>query len=384
MNRLGFSDGLMKHEVRIVKETYDKEIHTEIKRGNYGVVLIGSNLHQSWRERLLYRERRKVVALLGSDSHQSKILVPVDLYRKTLLLLMFLRQSYMDKTGITLKFLHVLAGQKEPSQKLWQELIKIADMDGDLQLKHICSVASLKPPLEGEFLTENSPTNGYVPYEKSKAIGEALLSENSHRVPAVALRLGGVFSDWCELPPLYSLIKLWSKRNIIGRMIPGKGYSGFPYIHRYELVRIIRRVIEKINNLDRFEILFASEDGCTRHKDLFPIIRCASGKKQLVKPIHISPTLARMTLFGKYYLNIVLKKKTYERSWMINYIDHPIVVDTTYSRKKMNWAPNSEFYILKRLPLIMNHFTNQRAKWEKRNLRRNEGMYEYQPDCQIL
>jgi 2,4-dienoyl-CoA reductase (NADPH2) len=137
LNRLGFSDGLMKHEVRLVKETYDKEIHTEIKQGNYGVVLIGRNRHQSWRERLLYRERRKVVALLGSDSHQRKILVPVDLSMKTLLLLMFLRQSYIGKTGITLKFLHVLAGQKEPSQKLWQELIKIADLDGDLQLIHI-------------------------------------------------------------------------------------------------------------------------------------------------------------------------------------------------------------------------------------------------------
>ena len=58
--------------------------------------------------------------------------------------------------------------------------------------------------------------------------------------------------------------------------------------------------------------------------------------------------------------------------------------ETINTRKKLNWAPNSEFNILKRLPLIMNHFTNQRAKWEKRNLRRNEGLYEYQPDCQIL
>jgi len=263
-------------------------------------------------------------------------------------------------------------------------LIEAAHRAGVKRIIFASSIASLKPPLEGECLTENSPTKGYNFYEKSKAVDEALLSENSHKVPAVALRLGGVFSDWCELPPLYSLIKLWSKRNIIGRMIPGKGNSGFPYIHQYELVRIVRRVVEKSNSLDRFEILFASEDGTTQHKDLFPIIRCTSGKKQLTKPIHISPTMARMVLFGKYYLNIVLKKKTYERSWMINYIDHPLVVDTTYSRKKMNWAPNSEFYILKRLPLLMNHFTNRRAIWDKRNLRRNEGRYVYKPDCQIL
>ena len=157
-------------------------------------------------------------------------------------------------------------------------IIEAAPQAGVKRIIFASSIASLKPPLGGEFLTENSPTNGYVPYEKSKAAGEALLSDNSHKVPAVALRLGGVFSDWCELPPLYSLIKLWSKLNIIGRIIPGKGYSGFPYIHRYELVRIIRRVIEKSESLDRFEILIASEDGCTRHKDLFPIIRSQAEK----------------------------------------------------------------------------------------------------------
>lgn len=158
LNRLGFSDGLMKHEIRIVKETYDKEIHTEIKRGNYGVVLVGSNLHQSWRERLLYRERRKVVALLGSDSHQRKILVPVDLSMKTLLLLMFLRQSYIGKTGISLKFLHVLAGQKEPPQKLWQELIKITDMDRDLQLNHITANGSVSDTILEYAKAENCGT----------------------------------------------------------------------------------------------------------------------------------------------------------------------------------------------------------------------------------
>ena len=48
---------------------------------------------------------------------------------------------------------------------------------------------------------------------------------------------------------------MWSKQNYIGRMIPGKGNSGFPYIHRYELVRIVRRVIEKSDSLFARNIL---------------------------------------------------------------------------------------------------------------------------------
>lgn len=137
LNSLGFSGELMKHEVRSVKETFDKEIHTEIKRGNYGVVLIGGNRHQSWRERLLYKERRKVVALLGANGHQSKILVPVDLSMNTLLLLMFLRQSYIGKKGFELDFMHVFAGPEEHPQKRWQNFIQIADLDGNIQLKQV-------------------------------------------------------------------------------------------------------------------------------------------------------------------------------------------------------------------------------------------------------
>jgi hypothetical protein len=38
-------------------------------------------------------------------------------------------------------------------------------------------------------------------------------------------------------------------------MLPGKGNSGFPYIHRCELVRIVRRIIEKSDALDKFEII---------------------------------------------------------------------------------------------------------------------------------
>lgn len=242
------------------------------------------------------------------------------------------------------------------------------------------SITALKPPPQGGILTEESPANCAIPYAKSKSIGEALLAENSNNVPAVALRLGGVFSDWCELPPLYSLMKLWSRSSSIGRLVPGRGKSGFPYIHRCELVRIVRRVIDLSNHLNRFDILFASEDGCTQHKDLFPIIRRESGRNHSAKPIHISPSLAKISLYGKYFLNILRRKNTYERPWMIDYVDRPLVVDTTYTREKIKWAPVPEFSILARLPVLINIFNSQRSRWEERNIRRNEGKYEYAAD----
>jgi len=258
-----------------------------------------------------------------------------------------------------------------------QNIIETAHQFAVRRIIFASSIASLRPPPQGGVLTEESSTDGSIPYSKSKSIGEALLAENASSVPAIALRLGGVFSDWCELPPLYSLMKLWSRSGFIGRLVPGDGKSGFPYIHRYEMAQMVRRVIEMNNYLNRFDILFASEEGCTQHEDLFPIIRRAGGKNLTEKPIHISPSLAMVLLYGNYFLNLLRRKNTYERPWMINYIDHPLVVDTTYTRKKIAWDPMPEYQILARLPVLIHIFNSQRSRWEERNIRRNEGKYEY-------
>jgi 2,4-dienoyl-CoA reductase (NADPH2) len=158
LNKHGFDDGLIKHEIKFAQETFDKEIHAEINRNNYGVILMGINRQQTWRTRLLYKERRKIIALLGLNDYQSNILVPIDLSMNTLLILMFLRQLYVGKSGFSLNFIHVLTGPKMPAQKRWKELVKIADLDGSIQLKHIPVNGSVSDTLLEYAKTENCGT----------------------------------------------------------------------------------------------------------------------------------------------------------------------------------------------------------------------------------
>ncbi|MCP4748074.1 MAG: NAD(P)-dependent oxidoreductase [Desulfobacteraceae bacterium] len=241
------------------------------------------------------------------------------------------------------------------------------------------SIAALKPCSKAEVLTEQSPAFGSIAYPKSKAMGEKLLMEHSDRVPVVVLRIGGVFTDWCELPPLYSVMKLWSKP-VIGRMIPGEGNSGFPYIHRQDIVRIVRRIVEKNTSLDRFETLLASHSGCTYHKELFPIIRSQYSKLYSTKPLSIPLPLAKMALNAKYIANTLRKKKTYERAWMINYVDLPLRVDTRYTQNKLDWQPTPGLHILTRLPILMQKFKNHYKAWDNRNINRNDQNYDYDSD----
>jgi len=240
------------------------------------------------------------------------------------------------------------------------------------------SIASLPPPLPGGVLTEKSLPGNLSAYTKSKAIGENLISQYSLQMPAVALRIGGVFSDWCELPPLYSLIKLWSKPFVLGKLIPGRGKSGFPHIHRRDLVTCIRRVIERHEHLGRLETLFACPSGCTTHAELFPLIRKGLGENMSLNPIFIPPMTAKLFLYVKNRVKILMRRRRYERRWMLDYVDAPLVVDASYTLKKLGWSPDPEHSIVNQLPTLMQRFRDHRSEWTLRNIRRNEGRYEWE------
>ena len=106
----------------------------------------------------------------------------------------------------------------------------------------------------------------FIPYAKSNQIGEELVGEGADKLPAVLLGIGGAFSDWCELPPLYSLIRMWSGRGPLSQLVPGRGDSGIQYIHRADVVRIVRRCIERHGTLEPLEVFLASRQGAVSHR----------------------------------------------------------------------------------------------------------------------
>ena len=139
LNHLGFTDGTVKEEVRIPRLPYDAEVHLQAGLGNHGLIFICRNRKQAWRERLLYKERGRVMALVGSKDRKSEVLVPVDLSASTLLILMFLRQTYIHKPGLHLHFVHVRTGPAGPIEQRWKAAKKIVGLEEDFPLQLIPS-----------------------------------------------------------------------------------------------------------------------------------------------------------------------------------------------------------------------------------------------------
>jgi nucleoside-diphosphate-sugar epimerase len=261
-----------------------------------------------------------------------------------------------------------------------ENVVNAATHFGVQRIFFTSSIAALEPPDNGLTLNESSPASDYIPYAKSKSEGEKILKKASLKIPSTILRLGGVFSDWCELPPLYSLIMLWSSFKPITNMIPGKGDSGIPYIHLTDVIQIIKRCIALHDKLENCETFLASQSGTVLHKNLFISIKQALNQEGSHKPIYISPVLARVGLLLKLKFGFIFDKNPFEQTWMLNYTDRPWIVNNDFTQKRLGWQTSPELDILKRLPLIINLYKNYKDIWIERNLRRGAGKYIYQSD----
>ncbi|MGD9232623.1 MAG: NAD-dependent epimerase/dehydratase family protein, partial [Desulfobacterales bacterium] len=92
------------------------------------------------------------------------------------------------------------------------------------------SVAACKFPPEGKPITEESPADADFPYACSKRRAELLIKEYSELFPCSIVRLAAVYSDWCEYPMLYMLLKHWLSANkLTSKILSGRGESAIPY-----------------------------------------------------------------------------------------------------------------------------------------------------------
>jgi nucleoside-diphosphate-sugar epimerase len=239
------------------------------------------------------------------------------------------------------------------------------------------SVAAMAPSPQGQALTERSPTAHFLPYAKSKSIGEQMVRDSSDRLPAAVLRIAGVFTDWCELPPLYSLIKVWTGPAPLSRAVVGSGTTGIPYLHRHDLVRAVRACVARHQLLDRYEVLLASQTGTTSHNELFDLVHRQPPHQRPVRPIHLPALAARLLVGLRCAWGSALRNMPYERPWMLKYVDRPWVVDTSYTRRKLGWDCTAGMGIADRLPQILQRVKVHRAEWHRRNRLRNEGQYAY-------
>ena len=229
------------------------------------------------------------------------------------------------------------------------------------------SVAACRLPAPGSALTESSPPDGEHVYARTKRIGEAMVREYADAFPSTIVRFAALFSDWCEYPPLFMFLSTWLSpawnRNVLG----GRGESAIPYLHVKDVVAALRLVLEKRpGELAPGEVLIASPDGSTSHRELFAeATRHFDGTER--RPVLMPRPLCGPGMWARELLGKVTGDLPFERPWMADYIDLKMTIDASRTRARLGFSPRPRLEILRRLPFLVENLKTDPLEWNSRN-----------------
>lgn len=231
------------------------------------------------------------------------------------------------------------------------------------------SVAACPFPAPGEVIDETTPPSSPFPYARSKHAGEAMLREYRDRVPSCIVRIAAIFSDWCEYVPLEEFLKTWCSGAWNARILGGRGASAVPYLHVDDLLSFFLRVVEKGDALGPAEVLLASPSGATSHRELFDeATRIRFGAPR--RSIHVPRPLAALGIRAREWWGRRRGELPFERSWMVDYIDLQLRVDSSVTSRRLDWAPNASLHVLRRLPELLANMTEHPEEWKIRSRRK--------------
>jgi hypothetical protein len=175
-----------------------------------------------------------------------------------------------------------------------------------------------------------------------------------------------MFSDWCEYPPLFMFFETWLSNAWNRGILGGNGLSSIPYLHIRDAVSFLRTVLENPDKIGPGDVLIASPDGATAHKDLFSVATLNwFGRRKTA--FHMPKVLCGPGMLVRDLAGRVIGERPFERAWMAAYIDLAMTIDASRTREKLGWAPRERLEILRRLPFLIENKKTDPIEWSRLN-----------------
>ncbi len=106
------------------------------------------------------------------------------------------------------------------------------------------------PSKPGERINEDSPLKPTWPYPESKIKTEQIIHAERGKIPAVILRIAGVYDDLCDSIPLAQQIQRIYEHDITAYLFPGDTTAGRQaFVHNDDVLDAIMRAIARRNAL---------------------------------------------------------------------------------------------------------------------------------------
>ncbi|MCU0223661.1 MAG: NAD(P)-dependent oxidoreductase [Acidobacteria bacterium] len=315
---------------------------------------------------------RRSQALCGAPVHPAIHWIQVDLTREADTLDAFRR---IDAAGGADAVLHLagyydFTGQPSPQYGSvnidgTRHTLLGARLAGIPRFVFASSVAACGFPRAGTVLTEASAPDGDTPYAESKRAAEQLVAGAAAEFRTGIVRLAAIYSDWCEYEPLFRFLETWLSPSALRAVLAGCGLSAVPYLHLRDTVDFFRRLVSRLDRLQH-EVLLASRDGATTHRELYEAATAAHyGRRR--PAIYLPKPLCCAGLVLRQILGRALGTQPFERPWMGRMIDKRLAVGAGETRAWLGWSPRERLSIVRRMPFLVQNRKSHSTEWHRRN-----------------
>ena len=221
-----------------------------------------------------------------------------------------------------------------------------------------------KPAEPGEFITEDWPIEPTWAYPESKVRTEQLIRAERAEIPAVLLRIAGVYDDGCHSIPLAHQIQRINEGDLTSRVYSGSTAHGQSFMHMDDLVDAIVRVVDRRATLPpEIPILLGEPEPLSYDELQHTIARLIRGHSR--ETVEIPGALAPVAKMGAWVLDHVPGQESFIKPWMIDRANDHYALDITRARTLLDWQPTRS--LRETLPKMIASLMADPVAWYREN-----------------
>ncbi|HEX7972179.1 MAG TPA: NAD-dependent epimerase/dehydratase family protein, partial [Thiobacillus sp.] len=191
------------------------------------------------------------------------------------------------------------------------------------------------PGEPGQLINEDWPIGPTWAYPESKVRTEAIIRAERSAIPAVILRLAGVYDDVCHSPPLAHQMQRIYEGQFAGHLYSGETSHGQAFVHLDDVVDAIERAIERRVELPPETAILIGEPETLSYDELqHTFSRLIRGESW---ETHSVP--GPMAKVGAWVQDHLPGPEQFIKPWMIARANDHYALDITRARTLLDWTP---------------------------------------------
>jgi len=240
-------------------------------------------------------------------------------------------------------------------------LVALQDLDFEVGQFIFSSTMLVHRPAEpGQLIDEDWPLEPTWAYPKSKVLTEQVIEANRGQIPAVLLRIAGVYDDGCHSIPLAQQIQRTYEHQLTSRLYSASTAHGQSFLHMDDLVEAITLTVERRADLVPMLPLLLGEPGAVSYDELqHTLARLINGKDH---ETYVVP--APLAKIGAMVLDW-MPGPTFIKPWMIDRAGDHFALDVTRAHKELGWQPAHS--LTQTLPVMVAGLKADPVGWYRAN-----------------